>query len=448
MTLGELQGVLGLDPGTLSRYLNGRRLPEIEFLGRLYQAIEDKLGAPLVPEVRANVRALYFAACAAHDPNRHEVYVLRDELAAAQRRAQEAEEQVRTLEAQLSIELDRRGELENRLHSLQIVAVAESGNGAEVVRLRDQREELSRQYEDHLRALTDQMRRLRDLEDAYHSTGEQLHQAERRLEAGLEEAWREEEASGSRRRWRSRASDGPPDQLPLSPDAAREAWAAFALLSRRSQVHLQRLLAEIDGARHGHRDPDAALSAVAKLAIGARRNSENMLLLAGEAPGRVWSTPVPLSEVLRHAAAEVEQGARIDLADVPPVFVGGREVAGLIRLFAELLDNAARFSAPATRVTVSVEVLPDGGGTVAIHDAGIGMSEEDRETINARLSNPPKMPGSRRQGVHIVGLLAVQHQARVQLDPHPGGGTSAYVTLSPLLFTAGRRSLPAADMAP
>ncbi|MFJ5221038.1 sensor histidine kinase, partial [Streptomyces sp. NPDC088354] len=120
---------------------------------------------------------------------------------------------------------------------------------------------------------------------------------------------------------------------------------------------------------------------------------------------------------------------------------------GLIRLFAELVDNATRFSAPATRVTVNASPLPDGGVRVAIHDAGIGMSDEDRDIVNARLSDPPQLPGSRRQGLYIVGLLAAQHQSHVRLDAHPGGGTSAHVTLSPLMVTTGQRSLPAAETA-
>ncbi|MET9880826.1 ATP-binding protein [Actinacidiphila glaucinigra] len=448
MTLAELQSVLGVDPATLSRYLKGKRLPEIEFLGRMYTAVEDKTGAALLPAVRANVRALYFAACAAHDPNRHEVYVLRDALAAAQRRAQEAEDRIRTLEARLSIEQSRRGELESRLTTLEAVAVPAPGGGTEVQQLRDQRAALSQKYEDNLRSLTDQMRELRTLEDAYRATEDQLHEAERRLDAGLELQWSQEEADGENRRWRKRPSDGPVAEVPLSLDAARQAHAAFGQLGRRTQALLQRQLAEIDHARQallGGQSPHDALGELETLATRARRNSENLLLLAGETPGRVWPTPVPLVEVLHHAAGEVEQRSRVDLANVPSSLVGGREVAGLIRLFAELLDNATRFSAPATRVTVNAVALPDGGTAVAIHDAGIGLSEEHLEIINAQLSDPPQMPGSRRQGLYIVGLLAAQHQASVRLDPHPSGGTSAHITLSSLLFTAGQRSLPAAD---
>lgn len=448
MTLADLQAVLGVDPATLSRYLRGKRLPEIEFLGRLYKAIEDKTGASLRPEVRANVRALYFAACATHDPSRHEVYVLRDALAAAQQRAQEAEDRVRSLEARLSIEQSRRGVLEDRLTTLAAVAAPAPIGGTEVQRLRDQRDSLAQEYESGVLELTDLMRQLRMREEAYRATEDQLHEAERRLNAGMERQWREEEAGGGSRRWGRRPSDAPVAEVPLSLDAARQAHAAFGQLGRRTQVLLQRQLAQIDEARQGLRDgrsPEDTLGELAHLATRARRNSENLLLLAGETPGRVWSTPVPLPEILRHAAAEVEQHGRIDLVDVPTSLVGGREVSGLIRLFAELLDNATRFSAPATRVTVNAATLPEGGMTVAIHDAGIGLSEEYREIINAQLSDPPQLPGSRRQGLYIVGLLAAQHQSGVRLDPHPDGGTSAHITLSSLLFTTIQRGLPAAD---
>ncbi|MFJ5220167.1 helix-turn-helix domain-containing protein [Streptomyces sp. NPDC088354] len=333
MTLAELQAVLGVDPATLSRYLKGIRLPEIEFLGRLYKGIEDKTGAALLPEVRANVRALYFAACAAHDPDRHEVYVLRDALGEAQRRAEDAEDKVRKLEAQLHLEQDHRGELESRLHMLESAAVPQQTADVEVGLLRDRRDDLSRRYEDGVRTLTEQMRQLRDLEQEYRNTEDQLHEAERRLEAGLEQRWREEDAShAGRRRRRRRPSGEQPSGVSLSPDAARQAWAAFAALGRRSQGLIQRQLATIDEARQDlldGRSPDAALGELDHLATRVRRTSENLLLLAGEAPGRVWTAPMPLAEILRHAGTEVEQGGRIDLNDFPDTLIAGREVAGL-----------------------------------------------------------------------------------------------------------------------
>jgi hypothetical protein len=39
-----------------------------------------------------------------------------------------------------------------------------------------------------------------------------------------------------------------------------------------------------------------------------RRNGENLLVLAGEEPGRRWDQPVPLVDVLRAASSEFPRG--------------------------------------------------------------------------------------------------------------------------------------------
>ncbi|MBO0517966.1 hypothetical protein, partial [Streptomyces beijiangensis] len=62
------------------------------------------------------------------------------------------------------------------------------------------------------------------------------------------------------------------------------------------------------------------------LATRMRRNGENLLVLAGEEPGRRWTRPVPLVDVLRAAASEVEQYERIELSAVPATEVAGRVV--------------------------------------------------------------------------------------------------------------------------
>jgi len=209
--------------------------------------------------------------------------------------------------------------------------------------------------------------------------------------------------------------------------------AMFTNLSRRSQGLIQRQLSLISELESREADPDqlSSLFKLDHLATRMRRNGENLLVLAGEEPGRRWTRPVPLVDVLRAAASEVEQYERIELNSVPTTEVAGRVVNDLVHLLAELLENATSFSSPQTKVKVTGHALPDGRVLVEIHDTGIGLSPEDLSSINERLANPPTVDVSvsRRMGLFVVGRLSLRHGIRIQLRPSDSGGTTALVML-------------------
>ncbi len=209
--------------------------------------------------------------------------------------------------------------------------------------------------------------------------------------------------------------------------------AMFTNLSRRSQGLIQRQLSLISELESREADPDqlSSLFKLDHLATRMRRNGENLLVLAGEEPGRRWTRPVPLVDVLRAAASEVEQYERIELSAVPATEVAGRVVNDLVHLLAELLENATSFSSPQTKVKVTGHALPDGRVLVEIHDTGIGLSPEDLAAINERLAQPPTVDVSvsRRVGLFVVGRLSLRHGIRIQLRPSDSGGTTALVML-------------------
>ncbi|MCA6093396.1 nitrate- and nitrite sensing domain-containing protein, partial [Streptomyces sp. SCA3-4] len=209
--------------------------------------------------------------------------------------------------------------------------------------------------------------------------------------------------------------------------------AMFTNLSRRSQGLIQRQLSLISELESREADPDqlSSLFKLDHLATRMRRNGENLLVLAGEEPGRRWTRPVPLVDVLRAAASEVEQYERIELSGVPPTEVAGRVVNDLVHLLAELLENATSFSSPQTKVKVTGHALPDGRVLVEIHDTGIGLSPDDLAAINERLASPPTVDVSvsRRMGLFVVGRLSLRHGIRIQLRPSDSGGTTALVML-------------------
>ncbi|MFJ8662712.1 nitrate- and nitrite sensing domain-containing protein [Streptomyces sp. NPDC093795] len=222
--------------------------------------------------------------------------------------------------------------------------------------------------------------------------------------------------------------------------------AMFTNLSRRSQGLIQRQLSLISELESREADPDqlSSLFKLDHLATRMRRNGENLLVLAGEEPGRRWTRPVPLVDVLRAAASEVEQYERIELAAVPATEVAGRVVNDLVHLLAELLENATSFSSPQTKVRVTGHALPDGRVLVEIHDTGIGLSPEDLAAINERLASPPTVDVSvsRRMGLFVVGRLSLRHGIRIQLRPSDSGGTTALVMLPVDVAQGGKKPMP------
>ncbi|MFD9333016.1 nitrate- and nitrite sensing domain-containing protein [Streptomyces sp. NPDC060028] len=222
--------------------------------------------------------------------------------------------------------------------------------------------------------------------------------------------------------------------------------AMFTNLSRRSQGLIQRQLSLISELESREADPDqlSSLFKLDHLATRMRRNGENLLVLAGEEPGRRWTRPVPLVDVLRAAASEVEQYERIELSSVPGTDVAGRVVNDLVHLLAELLENATSFSSPQTKVKVTGHALPDGRVLVEIHDTGIGLSPEDLAAINERLASPPTVDVSvsRRMGLFVVGRLSLRHGIRIQLRPSDSGGTTALVMLPVDVAQGGKKPGP------
>ncbi|MET9374214.1 nitrate- and nitrite sensing domain-containing protein [Streptomyces sp. NPDC002992] len=227
--------------------------------------------------------------------------------------------------------------------------------------------------------------------------------------------------------------------------------AIFTNLSRRNQSLIEGQLTLITDLENNEADPDQLenLFKLDHLATRMRRNGENLLVLAGEEPGRRWDQPVPLVDVMRAASSEVEQYERIELAGVPEAEIHGQAVTDLVHLLAELLENATTFSSPQTKVRVTATRLPDGRVMVEIHDKGIGLTAEDFADINHKLANPPTVDAavSQRMGLFVVGRLADRHGIRVQLRPsgEQAGTTSLVMLPDAITHGGGGENLPEND---
>ncbi|MEV4014292.1 nitrate- and nitrite sensing domain-containing protein [Nonomuraea angiospora] len=222
--------------------------------------------------------------------------------------------------------------------------------------------------------------------------------------------------------------------------------AMFVNLSRRSQTLVERQITLIDGLEQGEQDEQRLgnLFRLDHLATRMRRNSENLLVLAGQETPRRWSKPVKLVDVARASLSEVENYDRVVLQVPDGVAVAGQAVNDVIHLLAELVENALSFSPQETKVMVSGGRIDGGGMMLSITDSGIGMTPDELTIANDRLIDAPTVDVSvsRRMGLFVVARLAHRHGIRVQLRPHESGGLTAMILMPEALLATQVPSYP------
>ncbi|MEB4208308.1 HAMP domain-containing sensor histidine kinase [Mycobacterium sp. 94-17] len=233
----------------------------------------------------------------------------------------------------------------------------------------------------------------------------------------------------------------------------------FETMSRRSRTLVDQQLALIDRLERNEEDPERLenLFRLDHLAARLRRNSANLLVLAGAPLARDQRDPVPLATVINAAVSEVEDYRRVEVAGLPECALIGAAAGGAIHLFAELIDNALRYSPPTSTARVSASRGGDGGVVVRIADSGLGMNDADRRMANMRLqaggvqdeaSLDPTPDNARHMGLFVVGRIAARHGIRVGLrGPAPnesGPGTTAEIYLPPSVLAGAAGADPAA----
>jgi signal transduction histidine kinase len=193
----------------------------------------------------------------------------------------------------------------------------------------------------------------------------------------------------------------------------------FVNLSRRSQGLVERQLKLMEELERHEENPEqlANLFKLDHLATRMRRNNENLMVLSGTDVARRFHQPVPLADVLRAAASEIEHYQRVVVKSTPSVEIVGYAASDLVRLVAELLDNATAFSAPATQVMIGSRIDQQGAVLVEVADQGIGMGPAELTEANERLSSGTEedVPVSRQMGLFVVGRLAARHGITVRL---------------------------------
>jgi signal transduction histidine kinase len=240
---------------------------------------------------------------------------------------------------------------------------------------------------------------------------EQLAEANRRLEAAIEER--------SRHMLRT----------------THELKAPFAAIHASAQVLLDGQCGTL---------PEEALDFLRRISTRCRRLAneiQEMVQLANlrsESQGAMPKVGLNVADLLRWSLAQVlplaEERRVTFQADIQPARTVG--VADHLKmLFSNILGNAVVYSYEGGRVRVRCAPRRDGAAEVAVEDDGIGIPagklphifEEYYRTDEAVRHNKQ----SSGLGLAIVRHVAQAHRIRIRVESRPGAGTSFRMTLPP-----------------
>ncbi|GGR69839.1 histidine kinase [Streptomyces humidus] len=204
-------------------------------------------------------------------------------------------------------------------------------------------------------------------------------------------------------------------------------------IARQSQNLVNLQLSKLDALERRHQDPDVlkGLYELDSTASQLRRYEENLVIISGGRPGRSWTDPVALIDILRSAVGEVAEYRRVEVHTEEDVYIAPPAVADVIHLLAELIDNATSYSPAPSPVGVRATMVAK-GLAIEVEDRGLGMPEDDYASFNEQLAVPPKfdvvaLADDLRLGMFVIARLATRHGIAVTLRSSPYGGTTAIV---------------------
>ncbi|MDI3421896.1 sensor histidine kinase [Streptomyces luteolus] len=191
-------------------------------------------------------------------------------------------------------------------------------------------------------------------------------------------------------------------------------------------------------------DPEllAKIFEIDHLVTRMRRQVESTAVLGGQSLRSVRQ-PVPITTVLRGAISEVVQYPRVTpVAGSVGAELGlpGHVGPDLTHLLAELIENAAECSDPATKVIVRAQRVAN-GLAIEVEDRAIPMHPQARAQMNHLLKAPHEVDVSGQVRAGQLGLLvaakiAQSHGLSVLLQENVTGGTTALVVIPARLLVA------------
>ncbi|MGN0064776.1 MAG: ATP-binding protein [Nocardioides sp.] len=206
----------------------------------------------------------------------------------------------------------------------------------------------------------------------------------------------------------------------------------FVTLSRRSNSLINQQLTLIERLEHDEEDPKRleSLFRLDHLASRMRRTADSLLILA-DAPGAsTGGQGLSVSDAIQAASAGVQDYHRLQVSSHLSTLISDAAAGDVVHLVTEIIDNALAYSSPndAVRVDTSID---SSGAVVQIADAGIGIPEDERASLNRMLREGGEATPetARRMGLFVVSRLAKRHNIAVQLLRGEFGGTIARIVL-------------------
>jgi len=144
------------------------------------------------------------------------------------------------------------------------------------------------------------------------------------------------------------------------------------------------------------------------------------------------------ARLLRTRIAEREHVLSLDLEPVPPVLA---EQRALQQILVNLIDNAAKFSAPGTRIDVSLRIDDSGAPTITVRDSGPGIARHELERVvepffRGHQAMAEQLPGT-GLGLAIVRDLVELHGGSLSVASEENVGTLVRVRLRPESVLSG-----------
>uniref|UniRef100_A0AAU2JQC4 Uncharacterized protein n=1 Tax=Streptomyces sp. NBC_00049 TaxID=2903617 RepID=A0AAU2JQC4_9ACTN len=146
------------DAGTVSRYLNGTRIPPWAFVRVLLAEVGAARQQPLRGEVLDHTRKLHRAALRVSNRGLYELQTLQDQLEQADREQRQAGIREQALLEALQARQQRIADLEITLHEIEGAGAARQAEQRELVLLLEGRDETAREEIERLREEVDELR--------------------------------------------------------------------------------------------------------------------------------------------------------------------------------------------------------------------------------------------------------------------------------------------------
>ncbi len=178
-----------------------------------------------------------------------------------------------------------------------------------------------------------------------------------------------------------------------------------------------------------------ALADLAEEVARLRRLAENLLLLAqtnGQRlqPQKTVHLSLLLEDVVESLAPLAAEKGLAVLCRVPPGIHLAGDMDGLIRLFANLLDNAIKYT-DRGEISVAARAGANGVVEVAVEDTGIGIDATQLPHIFERFyrSDQSRNADGFGLGLAIARTIAEEHGGSVDVQSEVGTGTRMIVRL-------------------